>query len=207
MMPLGFEAGQFDLNYDGIVHACAERRMLAGHAGWVLAPRTRLLDDVVDLATGQSIDRDDVSAVDHPLWHRQGYAVLRYRRPGPDGDVALVHRFRRALVMDELRVLAAAVDWCQSFLGARTSGTQPLTRHPAVVQLLARLVRDVYALRQMDLAQAVSTHAGRHMLRDEIDSACEQLIKLVGGRAMLSGHMVQVGALFSTLNRLYLEDA
>jgi hypothetical protein len=142
------------------------------------------------------------------MWEHAGYSIVSYPCPQPPlGESALISRFRCALVAEEMRVLREAVEWCRQFLASRTSGDQPLTHLPAVAQAQASLVRDLHLLRHVDLADCLATPGGRRLVCEQVESACERLIKLVGGRAMLRGHMVFVTTLFTTLNRLYLEEA
>ncbi|HEY1293358.1 MAG TPA: hypothetical protein VGJ60_09770 [Chloroflexota bacterium] len=200
---LGFEPNQFDLDYTALVTA---ERWLPGYRGWVLAPMRLLTHPdypVVDLRTGRPVQ---VTAVHNPTWEHAGFGIGRYAEPMVAPDDTPLISFRLALVREEVRVLGQALAWCTTFLNARTTGDQALARHPAVMQVHARLVAELFVLQSTDMREAIATSAGRRMLCHGVQSAGEQLIKLSGGRAMLAGHMVSVASLLATLNRMYLED-
>ena len=147
-MMLGFERDPFDLDYSALLGSEA---WLPGHRGWVLAPGELLSDPhyaVIDLRSGRDVQATRVA---NPLWERQGFGVARYGEPEFEGSGALLTTFRTALVLEEMRVLGAAAQSCADFLNKRESGGHALARHPAVMQMHARLVRDVYMLKHIDV--------------------------------------------------------
>jgi hypothetical protein len=206
---LAFRPDQFQLNFSQIVSDCRDDFWLPGHRGLLFAPQCWLGDSryaVIDLDQEREVDRESLRFLPSPLWQQQGFGLASYPwnvdaeqvRPGQ-----LLTSFRSAVVRQQLRALHLAVEWCHKFLSSRMVGDQRLGQHPVVVQGLGRVIRDLYALRTVDLAGVL---ADRSWFIDEVDNVAEQLIKLVGGRAMLSGQMVQLRTMLLTLNRLYLED-
>jgi hypothetical protein len=202
---------QFQFDFLATLAECRQDSWLPGYRGRVFVPRIWLEDDthtIIDLESGHGVERSAVTCLNNPLWQQHGLAVGCYPT-APDAPVPgqipeLLTTFRLALVNEQTRVLRKAVEWCQAFLSSRPHGRQTLSSHPVVSQMLAMLIRDAYALMTIDRTW-FDTAGGRHYAVDAIDSVCEQLIKLAGGRAMLCGQMVHLRTLFLTLNRLYLE--
>ena len=210
--PLAYRPEQFLFDFRQVYDACRPDRWLPGYRGWVFAPQPWLEGGgyaIVDLGDGREVAAEDVILRRNPLWQRQQLGVAWYPPrdviAAPDEACQFRLRFRSAVVGHEIDLIRAATDWCQCFLAARTSGKHGLAHHPVVAQMSAGLVRDVYALGAADLDACLVTPGGRRWLTDEVDSICGQLIKLAGGRAVLSGQMVYLRTLFLTLNRLYLE--
>ncbi len=207
-----YRTEQFQLDFSVVYTASLGDNRLPGHRGWVLAPECWLRDEtyeVVDLWSGMPVPARQVTLVNNPVWQRRQLAVARYSftdDTGRNEPHVLLARFRQALVDEQIRVIRAASNWCREFLASRTIGTQTLGSHPAVAQVMAALVRDVYALNAGVRATQLDTPGWRAWLIDEVDSIGEQLIKLAGGRAMLDGQMVYLRTLLLTLNRLYLEE-
>jgi hypothetical protein len=196
----------FDFDLGDVSADVLGSRRLAGHAGLALAPRAWLGPgecELVDLRSGATIEA--IELVPNPLWEQQGLAVVRYDAPETTAESPLVPRFRTALVTAEVDAIRAAVEWCQRFLASRKVGGQTLATHPVVAQEVAQLASDVLLLARADAAASVATRAGREWLAEQVDVIGRRLIALAGGRALLAGQMVQLRALFLTLNRLHLE--
>jgi hypothetical protein len=178
----------------------------------LLAPHRWLTDSryvIVDMERELPLELRSLRLLPNPVWEQQGLCVASYAAHA-DADLlsagALLCRFRLALIRGQLDALHRAVDWCHSFLSSRSIGEQRLGQHPAVMLSLGRVVRDLYALQCADLTDYLGAQSDRTWLIEEIDTVAEQLIKLAGGRAMLSGQMVQLRTVLLTMNRLYLED-
>lgn len=209
---LAYRPEQFQFDFTQVLAVRSQEPWLPGYRGWVFAPQPWLSDnsyEIIDLWSGQTISRGAITFLSNPLWQRLQLGIAYYlpvvNTVAPNKGHSILLNFRLALIEEQMRLIGVAANWCQEFLGSRVIEKQVLSSHPVVAQLIARLIRDVYALNTFDRA-CLAIGSGRHWLIDEIDSIGEQLIKLVGGRAMLSGQMVYLRTLFLTLNRLYLED-
>jgi hypothetical protein len=167
------------------------------------------LIDVLDLATGTTVATAEVTLVAHELLARAGLTVLRYPRVGPTSCCPPVvppalRRFRHALAETDRDLLGRAVDWCRDFLGARRHGEQRLSAHPQVAYQFAGLVARAAVLRQVDLPATLDDPAGRAWWVREVDELAHGLIRMAGGRSVLSGQMVQLRTALLYANRVYL---
>lgn len=209
---LYYQPQQFQFRFARAFAESLPAKCLPGHRGWIFVPRSWLADEtyrVLDLMTGQALEPQALAWVNHPLWQRHDFGIARYallERQSSERKQDLLTTFRQALIGEQLSVLRRAEEWCQEFLSSRTVGSQKLSMYPPVSHMLARVVRDLYALDTGDLSACLAAPGGGAWLTEEIDAICEQLIKLAGGRAMLSGQMVYLRTLFLTLNRTYLEN-
>ena len=192
------------------VYGVLGRDRVPGRGGLAIAPRGWLTPPhrILDLADGHLVSPHDVLAVDNPMWKRQGIGVASYRRSTPAGaaNPGLLGEFRAELADEQRRLLSSALSWCQEFLSGRRAGAQRLSSHPVVSQAVARLVCDAVTLTTADLTATLATTPGRGWFVDEVDTMANELIRLAGGRAMLSGQMVHLRMLLLTLNRAYMEE-
>lgn len=184
-----------------------------GRRGLALAPEALLADlgsGVIDLVGGQRIDPTQLTVVENPVLSRWGLAAVRYPSPDPglvaptERDSRLLRALRVAILEEERVTLGRAVRWCQDFLSSRRTGGHKLSTHPNVAYQMAALVAAASALAAVDLPATLGTEAGRGWLVCNLDEAHEQLTRMVGGRSMLAGNMVQLRAVTLTVNRLYI---
>jgi hypothetical protein len=183
-----------DLHLDAVRFAMApalrraglDSALVAGCAGLALA------DAPVATTAGATV-------VPHELLARAGLTVLRYDTAG-----CCPPALRLALAETGRDLLGAAVGWCRDFLGARRSGDQRLSAHPQVAHQLAALVARAAALRQVDLPGTLDDPAGRAWWVREVDELAYGLIRMAGGRSVLSGQMVQLRTALLYANRIYL---
>ena len=210
---LFYQPQQFQLRFGQIFAESLPAQCLPGYRGAVFVPQSYLASGtyrLYDLASGQSLTLQAVTEENNPLWQRHGMAVARYTPPPNleqgEKQEKLLRGFQCALVQEQCAILSQAEQWSYEFLSARTIGTQKIVSYPPVSHLLAKVVRDRYALSTCNIAASLAQPGGGAWLTEEIDAICEQLIKLVGGRAMLRGQMVYLRMLFLLLNRIYLEN-
>lgn len=180
-----------DLHLDGVRFAMAPALRRAGLDGALVAgcAGLALADAPVATTAGATV-------VPHELLARAGLTVLRYDTAG-----CCPPALRLALAETGRDLLGAAVGWCRDFLGARRSGDQRLRAHPQLAALVARAA----ALRQVDLPGTLDDPAGRAWWVLEVDELAYGLIRMAGGRSVLSGQMVQLRTALLYANRIYLE--
>jgi hypothetical protein len=176
-----------------------------GYTGLALADRGTA-------AGGPAAAAGALVVVPHELLARAALTLLRYR-PGtpatccPPVAPATLHGLRLALAETDRDLLGTAVHWCRDFLAGRRHGEQRLGSHSPVAAQLAGLVARAAALRQADLPATLASPAGRAWWIREVDELALGLIRMAGGRSVLSGQMVQLRTALLYANRIYLEGA
>ena len=112
-------------------------------------------------------------------------------------------QFKQELIKAELDWIIQFLNIISAHLEQRESESMKLTNHPNVRILMGETVQHIEELHNIVIASEMSQSTLCYAAQ-VIRMGCNQLAKLAGGRAFLTGSIIEMLCTFEVINKIYL---